>query len=164
MSQLIKITKEWSPKSWKNFPIRQQPNWPDKKLNKILSELSKFPVLVPIHEIISLKNQFKNVANNNAFILIAGDCAETFSDFKNDLIAKKLQIIFQMSLILGYELEKPIIKIARLAGQFAKPRSSKQETQDNITLPSYKGDAVNGLKFNKTSRTPDPERLLKAYS
>ena len=164
MRELIKINNQWDPKSWKNFPITQQPKWPNQKINKISNELSKFPALVPIHEIVSLKKQFKNVANNNAFILIAGDCAETFSDFKHDLIEKKLQIIFQMSLILGYELKKPIIKIARLAGQFAKPRSLKEETQNNITLPSYMGDAVNSIKFNKISRTPDPKRLLKAYN
>ena len=84
MRELIKINNQWDPKSWKNFPITQQPKWPNQKINKISNELSKFPALVPIHEIVSLKKQFKNVANNNAFILIAGDCAETFSDFKHD--------------------------------------------------------------------------------
>ena len=163
MKKLLKISKKWTLDSWKDCSISQSPNWPVQKLKKTVEKLESFPPLVPIHEIEILKKQFKKVAEDKAFILIAGDCAETFSDFSHQLIEKKLQIIFQMSLILGYGLEKPIIKIARLAGQFAKPRSSKIEQKGKRCLPSYMGDAVNGIDFNYKARTPNPDRLIKAY-
>ena len=163
MKKILPIYKEWSPSSWQTLPIKQAPEWPKGKLTDAIQKLKSFPPLVSIHEIETLKNKLKYVANNKAFILIAGDCAETFSDFNQSLIEKKLQIIFQMSLILGYGLEKPIIKVARLAGQFAKPRSSKMEVKGKIHLPSYMGDAVNGKKFDYKNRLPNPDRLIKAY-
>tara|TARA_B100001142_G_scaffold44678_1_gene40829 strand:+ start:7829 stop:9166 length:1338 start_codon:yes stop_codon:yes gene_type:complete len=163
MKKILNISKTWSPDSWKDFPIKQAPDWNDEALKENLDKLSSFPPLVPVHEIENLKNEFCQVADKKAFILIAGDCAETFSDFNQNLIEKKLQIIFQMSLILGYSIKKPIIKIGRLAGQFAKPRSSKNEKKGKICLPSYMGDAVNGKEFNYQSRIPQPNRLVKAY-
>jgi len=163
MKKILNISKTWSPDSWKEFPIKQAPDWNDEELKENLDKLSSFPPLVPVHEIENLKNEFCQVADKKAFILIAGDCAETFSDFNQNLIEKKLQIIFQMSLILGYSIKKPIIKIGRLAGQFAKPRSSKNEKKGKICLPSYMGDAVNGKEFNYQSRIAQPNRLVKAY-
>ena len=163
MKKILPISKKWKPSSWKSLPIKQAPDWPKNKLNEAIEKLQSFPPLIPIHEIDILKTQFKRVANNKAFILIAGDCAETFSDFHQSLIEKKLQIIFQMSLILGYGLEKPIIKVARLAGQFAKPRSSKMEIKGKVCLPSYMGDAVNSKNFDYKNRLPNPNRLIKAY-
>jgi len=163
MKKLLSISKKWTPTSWQNLPIKQSPKWPVDILDETVYKLQSFPPLVPIHEIDNLKTQFKRVSNNKAFILIAGDCAETFSDFNQSLIEKKLQIIFQMSLILGYGLQKPIIKVARLAGQFAKPRSSKNEKKNKIVLPSYMGDAVNSKKFTYKDRMPNPNRLIQAY-
>ena len=101
MKKLLSISKKWTPTSWQNLPIKQSPKWPADILGETVYKLQSFPPLVPIHEIDNLKTQFKRVSNNKAFILIAGDCAETFSDFNQSLIEKKLQIIFQMSLILG---------------------------------------------------------------
>ena len=164
MKKALRLSNSWKNDSWKKFPINQHPKWPVKKLNKTIQAISSYPPLVPIHEIEHLKEQFKEVANNSAFILIAGDCAETFEDFNHNSIQKKLEIIFHMSVILGYGIQKPIIKIARIAGQFSKPRSAKNETHDNITLPSYMGDAVNSKKFTLKGRAPNPERLIRAYN
>ena len=164
MKKLLRLHNDWTACSWKDFPINQNPKWPTDKLNKVIEIISSYPPLVPMHEIEQLKEQFKKVSNNSAFILIAGDCAETFEDFNHEAIQKKLEIIFHMSLILGYGIQKPIIKIARIAGQFAKPRSSKYEINKNISLPSYMGDAVNSEKFNLKDRTPNPERLIKSYN
>ena len=163
MKKILNISKKWTPGSWKTFPIKQSPAWPKQKLKTNIQTLASLPPLVPIHEIEELKQQFQNVAKEKAFILIGGDCAETFSDFNHNLIKQKLKIIFQMSLILSYGFEKPIIKIARLAGQFAKPRSFKNEKKNNISLPSYMGDAVNRKEFDFQSRLPNPSRLIKAY-
>ena len=164
MKKVLRLNNSWKSSSWKNFPISQAPRWPIGKLNKTIEAINSYPPLVPMHEIEHLKEQFNKVANNSAFILIAGDCAETFEDFNNDSIQKKLEIIFHMSVILSYGIQKPIIKIARIAGQFAKPRSSKHETSGNISLPSYMGDAVNSKKFNLKGRAPNPERLIRAYN
>ena len=163
MKKIVPITKKWSPSSWMNLPIKQSPSWPLKELDKVVKKLFSFPPLIPINEIEILKKQLKKVAKNKSFILVAGDCAETFSDFNQSLIERKLQIIFKMSLILSYGINKPIIKIARLAGQFAKPRSSLTETIGKVCLPSYMGDAVNDKEFNLKSRSFDPKRLIKAY-
>ena len=163
MKKILNISKKWTPDSWRGMPIKQSPNWPIKDLRENIKKLSSFPPLVPVHEIENLKNQFNQVADQRAFILIAGDCAETFSDFNQTLIEKKLQMIFQMSLIITCSLKKPIIKIGRLAGQFAKPRSFKNEKKGKICLPSYMGDAVNGKEFSYQSRIPQPKRLVKAY-
>ena len=164
MKKLLRLHNNWTASSWKNFPINQSPKWPTNKLDSIINIISSYPPLVPMHEIEQLKEQFKKVSNNSAFILIAGDCAETFEDFNHKSIQKKLEIIFHMSLILGYGIQKPIIKIARIAGQFAKPRSSKYEVNGNASLPSYMGDAVNSKNFNLKDRTPDPDRLIKSYN
>ena len=163
MKKILNISKRWKPDSWREMPIKQSPNWPIKDLRENIKKLSSFPPLVPVHEIENLKNEFKQVADKKAFVLIAGDCAETFSDFNQTLIEKKLQMIFQMSLIITCSIKKPIIKIGRLAGQFAKPRSFKNEKRGKICLPSYMGDAVNGKEFSYQSRIPQPKRLVKAY-
>ena len=163
MKKILNISKKWTPSSWKDLQIKQYPDWPVEELRRSIEKLSSFPPLVPVHEIKNLKNEFQQVANKKAFILIAGDCAETFSDFNQKLIEKKLRIIFQMSLILGYSMKKPIIKIGRLAGQFAKPRSHQNEKKGKVCLPSYMGDAVNGKEFNYKSRLAQPKRLVKAY-
>ena len=164
MKKVLRLHNNWTTSSWKKLPINQNPKWPQKELNKVLDIINSYPPLVPIHEIEQLKKQFQKVYNNSAFILIAGDCAETFADFNNNSIQKKLEIIFHMSLILGYGIGKPIIKIARIAGQFAKPRSSRYEINGNVSLPSYMGDAVNSTKFNLKDRQPNPNRLIRAYN
>ena len=162
--KVLRLSDNWTTSSWKNFPISQNPKWPIGKLNKTIDIINSYPPLVPIHEIEQLKEQFNKVSNKSAFILIAGDCAETFEDFKHESIQKKLEIIFHMSVILGYGIQKPIIKIARIAGQFAKPRSSKYEINGNVSLPSYMGDAVNSKRFNLKDRTPNPKRLIRSYN
>ncbi|MAV65272.1 MAG: 3-deoxy-7-phosphoheptulonate synthase class II [Candidatus Marinimicrobia bacterium] len=164
MKKLLKLNHSWMIDSWKKYHISQCPNWPVDKLKNVIELINSFPPLVPIHEIISLKKQLKNVASKKAFILLGGDCAETFADFKHELIENKLKIIFQMSLILSYNLQKPIIKIGRMAGQFAKPRSSMSEIKNKVILPCYMGDAVNSKEFDNKARTPNPDRLIKAYN
>ncbi len=155
----------WSPSSWREKPILQQPTYPDKvKLEEVLSELRNYPPLVFAGEARSLKEQLANVAQGKAFLLQGGDCAESFSEFHADNIRDTFKALMQMAVVMTYAGGLPVVKVGRLGGQFAKPRSSDVETQGDITLDSYRGDIINGIEFNEKARVPDPERMIKAYN
>lgn len=155
----------WSPTSWQEFIYSQSAAYPDElQLNRVVDQLSKLPPLVTSGEIKSLRNYLARAGRGEVFILQGGDCAESFNDCNSDIISNKLKIILQMSLILLHGLRKPIVRIGRIAGQYAKPRSSDFETVDGITLPTYRGDLVNMPQFDADSRTPNPKLMLKGYS
>jgi 3-deoxy-7-phosphoheptulonate synthase len=154
----------WSPASWRARPAAQQPDWPDDgSLDAVLAELRGLPPLVFAGEARSLTESLALVANGEAFLLHAGDCAESFSAFTADGIRDKLKIILQMSVVLTYGAGVPTVKVGRIAGQFAKPRSSPMETRDDVALPSFRGDMVNDLAFDPDGRRADPMRLLRGY-
>ena len=155
----------WSPSSWREKPILQQPTYPDKtKLEAVLKELKNYPPLVFAGEARSLKEQLANVSQGKAFLLQGGDCAESFSEFHADNIRDTFKALMQMAVVMTYAGGLPVVKVGRLGGQFAKPRSSNTETLGDITLDSYRGDIINGINFDEKSRTPDPERMIKAYN
>ena len=155
----------WTPSSWRNFPIKQQPNYPDQEfLKKIESELSAYPPLVFAGEVRSLKRQFSNIENGKGFLLQGGDCAESFSEFHADNIRDTFKVMLQMAIVMTFAGSKPVTKVGRMAGQFAKPRSSDTEIIDGVELASYRGDIVNGIDFTEEARVPDPQRLVKAYN
>ena len=157
--------KPWSPKSWLDFSYEQAASYQDEaQLAKVIEQLSKLPPLVTSGEIINLKGAIARAGRGEAFILQGGDCAESFNDCRPEIITNKLKILLQMSLILLHGMRKPIIRIGRIAGQYAKPRSSDNETINGVTLPSYRGDLVNLPDFNEESRTPNPKLLLQGYS
>jgi 3-deoxy-7-phosphoheptulonate synthase len=145
-------------------PAGQQPDWPDRgRLTAVTSELAKLPPLVFAGECELLTERLAAVTRGEAFVLQGGDCAETFDGATAEAVRAKLQTLLQMALVLTYGASVPVVKIARMAGQFAKPRSRPTETRDGIALPAYRGDAVNGFEFTPAARTPDPGRLLRAY-
>jgi 3-deoxy-7-phosphoheptulonate synthase len=149
--------------AWRDLPAAQQPQWPDEAAVKaVTSELARIPPLVFAGECDSLKERLAAVARGDAFVLQGGDCAETFAGSTADAIRGKLRTLLQMAVVLTYAASVPVVKIGRLAGQFAKPRSSATETRDGTELPTYRGDAVNGLEFTSAARTPDPQRMLRA--
>ncbi|MFA5564924.1 MAG: 3-deoxy-7-phosphoheptulonate synthase class II [Acidimicrobiia bacterium] len=154
----------WTPSSWREFPAMQQPNWPDEaELDQVLKGLSTLPPLVFAGEARDLTSQLARVANGEAFLLQAGDCAESFDAFAADPIRDKLKIILQMAVVLSYSAGVPVIKVGRIAGQFAKPRSSDTERVGEVELPSFRGHMVNDSAFTEEARVPDPQRLLAAY-
>jgi len=156
---------EWSPASWQTRPADQQPEWPDADaLEVALAELRRMPPLVFAGEARFLTDQLAEVAAGNAFLLHAGDCAESFEAFSANAIRDKLKIILQMSVAPMYSAGVPTVKVGRIAGQFAKPRSSPTEERDGTTLPSFRGDIVNDLAFDAAARVADPGRLLRAYN
>lgn len=155
---------EWHPASWHGKPASQQPIYPDKRaLDEVIAQLSRLPPLVVSWEIEALKDEIAAAQRGERFVLQGGDCAESLDDCESDQIAKKLKILLQMSLVLIYGLKKPVIRIGRMAGQYAKPRSADTETRDGVTLPSYRGDNVNRAGFTLEERTPDPQLLLRGY-
>lgn len=157
--------KEWSPVTWQNCSYLQAATYSDQEqLNKIVEQLSLLPPLVTSGEVRHLKEEIARAGRGEAFILQGGDCAESFNDCRSEVISNKLKILLQMSLVLLYGLRKPIIRIGRIAGQYAKPRSSDFETIDGVTLPSYRGDIVNSPEFTLASREPNSKLLLQAYS
>ncbi len=154
----------WSPTSWLQCSYHQAANYPDNaQLIHVVEQLSLLPPLVTSGEIKQLKLAIARAGRGEAFILQGGDCAESFADCRSDVITSKLKILLQMSLVLLHGMRKPIIRIGRIAGQYAKPRSSDFETIDGITLPSYRGDLVNSPQFTAAARIPDPKLLLKGY-
>ncbi len=154
----------WHPASWQQKPAKQQANYPSAEaLNSTLKQLSLLPPLVTSWEIEALKSQLAAAARGEAFLLQGGDCAENFSDCNSQIVTNKLKILLQMSLLLIHGLNKPVIRVGRIAGQFAKPRSADTETIGGVTLPSYRGDLINGPEFTPEARTPDPVRLLRGY-
>ena len=154
----------WKPNSWRNYPVVQMPTYPDEsKVNSVEARLSFKPPLVFAGEVQALKKSLALAEKGNAFILQGGDCAESFSQFSANGIRDTFKVLLQMAVILTYGSSIPIIKIGRIAGQFAKPRSSDVEIIDGIELPSYRGDMINDMEFNKTARQPDPQRLIDGY-
>ena len=154
----------WKPNSWRNYPVVQMPTYPDEsKVNSVEAKLSFKPPLVFAGEVQALKKSLTLAEKGNAFILQGGDCAESFSQFSANGIRDTFKVLLQMAVILTYGSSIPIIKIGRIAGQFAKPRSSDVEIIDGIELPSYRGDMINDMEFNKTARQPDPQRLIDGY-
>ena len=159
------MTSNWNPNSWTNFPADQQPDWPDdNELNAVLKEISELPPLVFAGEARTLKSKLARVCNGEALLLQAGDCAESFSALSANSIRDKLKVILQMAVALTYSTGLPVVKVGRIAGQFAKPRSSPTETKDDVELPSFRGHIVNDTDFNAGARTADPNRLLMAYN
>ena len=157
--------KSWTPDSWKILPAEQQPDWEKSEVySKVISEISGYPPLVFAGEVRALKQQLGDAAQGNGFLIQGGDCAETFDDFRADSIRDKLKILLQMSVVLTYGASCNVVKLGRIAGQFAKPRSANTETRDGIELPSYRGDAVNDINFNEDSRKQNPKRLLRTYN
>lgn len=159
------MTSNWNPNSWTNFAADQQPDWPDdNELNAVLKEISELPPLVFAGEARTLKSKLARVCNGEALLLQAGDCAESFSALSANSIRDKLKVILQMAVALTYSTGLPVVKVGRIAGQFAKPRSSPTETKDDVELPSFRGHIVNDTDFNAGARTANPNRLLMAYN
>ena len=155
----------WKKDSWKDYKMLHIPKYEDlDQLDTVLNTLQDFPPLVFAGEVRSLRKSLGEVAEGNGFLLQGGDCAESFSEFHADNIRDTFRVILQMAVILTSGTNLPIVKVGRMAGQFAKPRSSPTETKDNQELESYRGDIINGIEFDKTLRRPNPERMLKAYS
>ena len=159
------MIENWSPDSWRGLPIRQVPGYPDEAaLARVEETLHRFPPRVFAGEARRLKNRLAAVAAGKAFLLQGGDCAESFAEFHPNNIRDMFKVLLQMAVVLTYGAGCPVVKLGRLAGQFAKPRSSETETQNGQTLPSYRGDIINGLEFDTAAREPDPERMVQAYS
>jgi 3-deoxy-7-phosphoheptulonate synthase len=157
--------KKWTLNSWKNFPAKHLPEYKDvEELDLVLSKIKKYPPLVFAGESRSLKKSLAQVVEGKAFLLQGGDCAESFAEFHPDNIRDTFKAILQMSLVLTHSASLPVIKLGRIAGQFSKPRSSPYETKDNVKLPSYLGDNINGMEFSESARIPDAKRLFRAYS
>ncbi|EAH6904087.1 3-deoxy-7-phosphoheptulonate synthase class II [Campylobacter jejuni] len=154
----------WAKNSWKNYPIKQQPIYPDQEeMNRVLARLEKLPPLVFAGEVRNLQKSLARVCKKEAFLLQGGDCAESFENFGAVNIRDMFKILLQMAIVLTFAGGCPVIKIGRIAGQFAKPRSSDFEELDGISLPSYRGDIINGFEFSEQARIPDPHRMLEAY-
>ena len=154
----------WNPTSWRDYPILQVPEYPDQDaVDAVESRLSQKPPLVFAGEVQILRAELGKVAKGEAFLLQGGDCAESFAEFSANNIRDSFKLFLQMAVVLTFGASMPIVKVGRMAGQFAKPRSSGIETVGGIELPSYRGDMVNGIEFDKDSRIPDPERLLQVY-
>ncbi len=157
--------KNWSPQSWTTKEIRQQAIYKDEDaLNKALNKLSNMPPLVTSWEIYKLKQNLAEVQMGKRFLIQGGDCAESFEDCNSPIISNRIKVLLQMSLVLIHGLKMPIVRIGRFAGQYAKPRSSNDETKDGITLPSYRGDIVNKIGFTAKDREPDPARMLVGHA
>jgi 3-deoxy-7-phosphoheptulonate synthase len=155
---------DWSPGSWQALPAAQQPDWPDPDdLKRILDELATLPPLVFAGEARTLRRALAGVAEGRGFLLQAGDCAESFDAFTADVIRDKLKVILQMAAVLTYGAGLPVTKVGRIAGQFAKPRSSPTELVDGVELPAFRGDMVNELRATPEGRRPDPTRMRRAY-
>ncbi|WP_201353582.1 class II 3-deoxy-7-phosphoheptulonate synthase [Hydrogenimonas urashimensis] len=154
----------WSPSSWRDFPIKQQPVYKDPEaVKKVEEELAKFPPLIFAEEARSLQDKLADVSRGEAFLLQGGDCAESFNAFNADTIKNLFKVLMQMAVVMTYSSGKPVVKVGRIAGQFAKPRSSDFEAKGDVKLPSYRGDIVNDADFEAQAREPKPEKLIKAY-
>ena len=154
----------WTPNAWRNRPIVQVPSYPDHgALDAVRDELSTFPPLVFAGEARKLKRQLAEVAHGRGFVLQGGDCAESFAEHEADQIRDFFKVFLQMAVVLTYAAAQPVVKIGRIAGQFAKPRSSDVEEQGGATLPSYRGDIINGIDFTDAARVPDAQRMIMAY-
>ena len=159
------MAEKWAPNSWRSKPIIQVPEYPDAaKLEAVESQLRASPPLVFADEARNLKRALAKAADGEAFVLQGGDCAESFAEFHADNIRDTFRVLLQMAVVLTFGAGLPVVKLGRLAGQFAKPRSSNFETIDDVTLDAYRGDMVNGMAFTEAERVPDPERLVRVYN
>ncbi|QMU98478.1 3-deoxy-7-phosphoheptulonate synthase class II [Microbacterium esteraromaticum] len=150
--------------AWRSLPIKQQPQWPDaERTAEVSTQLAALPPLVFAGEVDNLRARLARAASGNAFLLQGGDCAETFAGATADQIRNRIKTVLQMAVVLTYGASMPVVKMGRMAGQFAKPRSSDTETRGDVTLPAYRGDIVNGYDFTEKSRQADPGRLLQGY-
>jgi len=158
------MSQTWSPDSWRSRPIQQQPVYPDAaRLQQVEQSLASYPPLVFAGEARELRRQFAEVTAGRAFLLQGGDCAESFAEFSAAKIRDTFKVLLQMAVVMTFAAGCPVVKVGRMAGQFAKPRSSGEETVGDLTLPAYRGDIVNGIGFDEANRVPDPQRLLQAY-
>jgi len=156
---------EWQKTTWRNKPRVQMPDYTDEAvLNAVEAQLSKYPPLVFAGEARRLKNELAKASRGEAFLLQGGDCAESFSDFSADAIRDTFKVMLQMAMVLTYGAKVPVIKVGRMAGQFAKPRSAPTEVIDGVELPSYRGDIINELEFTPEARIPDPAKMLQGYT
>ncbi|MEO7095080.1 MAG: 3-deoxy-7-phosphoheptulonate synthase, partial [Polyangiales bacterium] len=154
----------WSPTSWTSKAATQQVSYGDPEaLARVVDEMARLPPLVTSWEIEQLRGELARAARGEAFVLQGGDCAESFDDCRSEPIAAKLKILLQMSLVLVHGTRKPIVRIGRIAGQYAKPRSADNETRGDVTLPAYRGDIINRDGFTAEDRAPDPTLMLRAY-
>lgn len=155
----------WQKSDWRNKPRVQMPDYTDAAaLNAVEAQLSKYPPLVFAGEARSLKDKLAAVSRGEAFLLQGGDCAESFAEFSADTIRDTFKVLLQMAIVLTYGAKLPVVKVGRMAGQFAKPRSAPTETVNGVELPSYRGDIINGFDFTEAARVPDPQRMLQAYT
>ncbi|MEN8831547.1 3-deoxy-7-phosphoheptulonate synthase class II [Pacificibacter sp.] len=156
---------DWVKSAWRNKPRVQMPEYTDEaKLNAVEAQLSKYPPLVFAGETKTLKSQLAAASRGEAFLLQGGDCAESFAEFGADQIRDTFKVMLQMAMVLTFGAKVPVVKVGRMAGQFAKPRSAPTETSNGVELPSYRGDIINGFDFTPEARIPDPDRMLQAYT
>ncbi len=159
------MTGDWTKSGWRSKPRIQMPDYPDQdRLDEVQNQLAMSPPLVFAGEVRQLRRQLALACEGKAFLLQGGDCAESFQEYSADSIRDTFRVLLQMAVVLTFGSKCPVVKIGRMAGQFAKPRSSPVETIDGVELPSYRGDMINDIEFNETSRIPDPNRMLQAYS
>jgi len=159
-----RVPTDWHPASWQSRPAAQQPTYRDRvHLETVLGQLSQLPPLVTTWEVENLKSKLAAAQRGEAFLLQGGDCAENFEETTSDNVVQKLKILLQMSLVMLVGLKKPIIRVGRMAGQYAKPRSADYETKDGVSLPSYRGDIINRPAFTAVDREPDPTLMLRGY-
>ncbi len=159
------MTQGWTKSTWRDRARIQMPDYPDQSaLNSVEAQLSKYPPLVFAGEVRALKKKLGAAAMGEAFLLQGGDCAESFSEFTADSIRDTFKVLLQMAIVLTYGAKVPVVKVGRMAGQFAKPRSAGTETIGGVELPSYRGDIINGFDFTPDARIPDPARMLQAYT
>jgi 3-deoxy-7-phosphoheptulonate synthase len=159
------MVAKWSPETWRGKPAQQVPAYPDQaKLEAVEKRLRSYPPLVFAGEARRLTQVLGDVAEGRGFLLQGGDCAESFAEFSANNIRDTFRVLLQMAVVLTFGAALPVVKVGRMAGQFAKPRSAPTETIDGVELPSYRGDIVNGIEFEKAAREPDPERLVQAYN
>ena len=159
------MTQAWNKAAWRSKPRVQMPDYPDTAaLNAVEAQLSQYPPLVFAGEARELKRQLGKAARGEAFLLQGGDCAESFGEFNADIIRDTFKVMLQMAIVLTFGAKVPVVKVGRMAGQFAKPRSAPTETMGGVELPSYRGDIINGFDFTPDARVPDPARMLQAYT
>ena len=160
----VPVMHDWAPDSWTRFKTLQQPVYRDQAaLKSAVDSLAALPPLVVSWEVDALRRQFARAQAGECFVLQGGDCAESLEDCESNHIVQQLKILLQMSLVLAHGLRQPIVRVGRLAGQYAKPRSADTETRDGVTLPCYRGDIVNRAPFDAVAREPDPQLLLRGY-
>ncbi|WP_039019754.1 class II 3-deoxy-7-phosphoheptulonate synthase [Halocynthiibacter namhaensis] len=159
------MTRQWQKSDWRNKPRIQMPDYPDQgALNAVENQLGVYPPLVFAGEARNLKSALADVSRGDAFLLQGGDCAESFAEFSADMIRDTFKVMLQMAMVLTWGAKVPVVKVGRLAGQFAKPRSAPTETIDGVELPSFRGDIINELDFTSAARIPNPEKMLQAYT